>query len=73
MRGFDLAMQAASIVILDDRFDSIVKAVIWGRSVYDNCKKFIQFQMTVNLVALTLTLIGAFNPTHIPPLTAVQV
>jgi len=48
--GTAVAKQASDIIILDDNFVSIVKAVIWGRSVYDNIRKFLQFQLTVNLV-----------------------
>ncbi|BFU23149.1 plasma membrane calcium ion-transporting ATPase, putative [Entamoeba histolytica] len=59
LRGTDVAKQAADIVILDDNFNSIVKAVIWGRCVYDNIRKFIQFQVTVNIVALALCVIGS--------------
>jgi Ca2+-transporting ATPase len=71
IQGTDYAKQAASIVILDDNFATIVRSVMWGRSVYDNIKKFVQFQLTVNVVALTLTLIGAFSGDKVP-LTAVQ-
>jgi hypothetical protein len=53
------ARQASDIIILDDRFSSIVKAVMWGRSVYDNVQKFLQFQLTVNCVALTVTFFAA--------------
>ena len=55
LSGTDVAKEASDIVILDDKFSSIVKAVLWGRSVYDNIRKFLQFQLTVNVVALTLT------------------
>lgn len=51
--GAAVAKQASDIIILDDNFVSIVKAVIWGRSVYDNIRKFLQFQLTVNLVRAT--------------------
>jgi Ca2+ transporting ATPase len=44
---------------MDDNFNSIVKAVLWGRNIYDSIRKFIQFQLTVNLVAVAITLIGA--------------
>ena len=57
--GTEVARQAAAIILLDDNFSSIIKAVMWGRNVYDSIKKFIQFQLTVNIVAVTLTLIGA--------------
>lgn len=54
-----VAKEASDIVILDDNFSSIVKAVMWGRSVFDNIRKFLQFQLTVNIVALTLTFLSA--------------
>lgn len=59
LSGTQVAQKAADIVILDDRFSSIVKAVVWGRSVYDNVQKFLQFQLTVNAVALCLTFFAA--------------
>jgi magnesium-transporting ATPase (P-type) len=57
---------------MDDNFASIVKTVMWGRAVYDNIRKFVQFQLTVNCVALTLSLIAAFLDGLEKPLTAVQ-
>jgi len=57
--GTQVAKAAAEINILDDNFASIVKSVIWGRSVYDNIRKFLQFQLTINIVALAVSLIGA--------------
>lgn len=45
--------------MLDDNFNSIVKAVLWGRNIYDSIRKFIQFQITINIVAVLITLIGA--------------
>ena len=68
---FIVAKEASDIVILDDNFSSIVKAVIWGRSVFDNIRKFLQFQLTVNVVALTLTFISAIYGKE-PPLNAVM-
>merc|ERR1711997_234419 len=53
-------------------FASIEKTVMWGRSVYDNIRKFVQFQLTVNVTALTISLVGAFYPPWTNPLTAVQ-
>jgi Ca2+ transporting ATPase len=44
---------------MDDNFASIVKAVMWGRSIYDNIRKFLQFQLTVNVVALFTAFVGA--------------
>ncbi len=69
--GTQVAKDAADIIILDDNFASIVRAVMWGRSVYDSIRKFLQFQLTVNVVALTLVFTAACARFH-PPLTAVQ-
>lgn len=69
--GTDVAKAAAQIQILDDNFRSIVESVKWGRSVYDNIRKFVQFQLTINFVALALTLISALAGFD-TPLKAVQ-
>ena len=69
--GTKVAQSASDIVILDDKFSSIVKAIMWGRSVYDNIRKFLQFQLTVNVVALLLVFIGACAGFD-PPLNAVM-
>lgn len=58
--GTEVAKKAAHIVILDDNFKSIVLAVLWGRSVFNNIRKFLQFQLTVNIVALVIAFIGSF-------------
>jgi magnesium-transporting ATPase (P-type) len=71
LSGTDVAKQAADIVILDDNFASIVKAVLWGRSVYDNIRKFLQFQLTVNVVALAVTFFAAVVSGD-PPLNAIM-
>ena len=52
--GTEVAKEASDIVILDDNFASIVKAVVWGRSVYDSVRKFLQFQLTVNVVCVAV-------------------
>jgi len=57
--GTDVAKEAADIILLDDNFASIVKAAMWGRNIYDNIRKFIQFQFTVNIVATFTTLISS--------------
>ncbi|CAD8110921.1 unnamed protein product [Paramecium sonneborni] len=57
--GTEVARESASIILLDDNFSSIVKAVMWGRNIYDSIKKFLQFQLTVNVVAVTMTLISS--------------
>merc|ERR1719495_2193744 len=73
IQGTDVAKRASDIIIMDDNFANIVKTVMWGRSVYDNIRKFVQFQLTVNVVALTLALVAAFLDDSIAtPLTPVQ-
>jgi Ca2+ transporting ATPase len=57
--GTDVAKEASDIILTDDNFSSIVKAVKWGRNVYDSISKFLQFQLTVNLVAIFIAVIGA--------------
>ncbi len=57
--GTQVAKEAAAIMLLDDNFNSIVKAVLWGRNIYDSIRKFLQFQLTVNVVAVLITLVGA--------------
>mgnify|MGYP003402046426 FL=1 len=59
INGTEVARQASAIILLDDNFNSIVKAVMWGRNIYDSIRKFVQFQLTVNVVAVVLTLVGA--------------
>ncbi|KAF0696122.1 Aste57867_13098 [Aphanomyces stellatus] len=69
--GTDLAKEAADIIIMDDCFSSIKQSVLWGRCVYDNIRKFLQFQLTVNIVALSLTFLSALSG-FAPPLNAVM-
>lgn len=57
--GTEVAKEASDIILTDDNFSSIVKSVIWGRNVYDSISKFIQFQLTVNIVAVLISFIGA--------------
>lgn len=57
--GSEVAKDAAGIILLDDNFASIVTAIKWGRNIYDSVRKFIQFQLTVNIVALFMSLLGA--------------
>ena len=59
--GTDVAKEASDIVLGDDNFASIVKGVKWGRNFYDSVSKFIQFQLTVNVVTVTLVIISAFT------------
>jgi len=69
--GTDLAKEASDIIIMDDKFSSIRKAVLWGRCVYDNIRKFLQFQLTVNIVALIVTFVSAVSGNE-PPLNSVM-
>jgi Ca2+ transporting ATPase len=55
--GTAIAQEASDIILMDDNFNSIVKAVKWGRNVYDNVGKFLQFQLTVNVVAVVVCFI----------------
>ncbi|BDA43546.1 probable calcium-transporting ATPase 11, plasma membrane-t [Coccomyxa sp. Obi] len=64
--GTEVAKEAADIVILDDNFSSIVKSVLWGRSVFGNIRKFLQFQLTVNFVALVVAFIAAITTGETP-------
>ena len=69
--GTDAAKEAADIIITDDNFASIVRAVMWGRNVYDSVQKFLQFQLCVNICAITLAVVGAAVISK-SPLTAIQ-
>ena len=71
LSGTEIAKDASDIVIMDDKFSSIVQAVKWGRSVYENIRKFLQFQITINIVALVLTFFVSVESDHFP-LTPVQ-
>ncbi|CAN6870387.1 unnamed protein product [Brassica oleracea] len=69
--GTEVAKESSDIIILDDNFASVVKVVRWGRSVYANIQKFIQFQLTVNVAALIINVVAAISSGDVP-LTAVQ-
>lgn len=69
--GTSAAREASDIVLLDDSFQSIVNAVVWGRSLYLNIQRFILFQLTINVAALLIALLGPFLGVEIP-LTVIQ-
>ncbi|MFN4260402.1 MAG: HAD-IC family P-type ATPase [Gemmataceae bacterium] len=69
--GTEVAKEASKIVLLDDAFSTIVKAVHWGRSLYENIQRFIQFQLTINVSALTIAFLGPFFGIR-PPFTVLQ-
>lgn len=69
--GTLVARQAAGIILMDDNFKSIVTACKWGRNIYDSIRKFIQFQLTINIVALFMAFIGGAVIKE-SPLNAIQ-
>ncbi|XP_039834903.1 calcium-transporting ATPase 5, plasma membrane-type-like isoform X4 [Panicum virgatum] len=69
--GTEVAKESSDIIILDDDFTSVVKVVRWGRSVYANIQKFIQFQLTVNVAALVINVVAAMSSGDVP-LNAVE-
>ena len=69
--GTSVAKEASDITILDNSFTSISRAVMWGRSLYQNIQRFILFQLTINVAACLIVLIGAFLGTE-SPLTVTQ-
>ena len=69
--GTSVAKEASDITIIDNSFSSIGKAVMWGRSLYQNIQRFLLFQLTVNVTACFLVLFGAFMGTE-SPLTVTQ-
>lgn len=71
--GTEVAKEASAIILLDDNFSSTITALMWGRAVNDAVKKFLQFQITVNITAVILTFISAVsNSSNHSVLTAVQ-
>ena len=70
--GTSVAKDASDIVLMDDNFISIVKAVMWGRNVYDSIRKFLQFQLTVSFVACVVSFVSAVFLEE-SPLSPVQV
>jgi Ca2+-transporting ATPase len=69
--GTSVAKEASDITIIDNSFSSITRAVMWGRSLFQNIQRFILFQMTVNVAACIIVLIGAFTGEQ-SPLTVTQ-
>ncbi len=64
--GTSVAKEASDITLLDDSFNSIGTAVMWGRSLYKNIQRFIVFQLTINFVALLIVLLGSLIGTELP-------
>ena len=70
--GTNVAKEASDMTLLDDSFNSIARAVMWGRSLYKNLQRFIFFQLTVNVAALALSLFGSIVGQDLP-LTVTQI
>ncbi|EEY22033.1 plasma membrane calcium-transporting ATPase [Verticillium alfalfae VaMs.102] len=74
--GTEVAKEASAIILMDDNFNSIVKALMWGRAVNDAVKRFLQFQLTVNITAVVLTFVTSVSSNGgegaVSVLTAVQ-
>lgn len=71
--GTEVAKEASAIILMDDNFTSILTALMWGRSVNDAVRKFLQFQITVNITAVIVTFVSAVaNPDMRSVLTAIQ-
>ncbi|KAF7116581.1 hypothetical protein RHSIM_RhsimUnG0023300 [Rhododendron simsii] len=71
IQGTEVAKESSDIVILDDNFGSVATVLRWGRCVYTNIQKFIQFQLTVNVAALVINFVAAVSAGEVP-LSAVQ-
>jgi P-type Ca2+ transporter type 2C len=69
--GTEVAKEASKIVLLDDAFSTIVRAVHWGRALYENIQRFVVFQLTINLSALLIAFLGPFVGLK-PPFTVLQ-
>ena len=69
--GTEVAKEASDIVILDDNFKSISKAILFGRTIFKSIRKFIIFQLTVNICAVSLSIIGPFIGVE-TPVTVIQ-
>ncbi|NLM70753.1 MAG: calcium-translocating P-type ATPase, PMCA-type [Synergistaceae bacterium] len=70
-RGTAVAKEASDIILLDDSFTSIVNAIMWGRGLYQNIQRFILFQLTVNVSAMAIVLLGPVIGIELP-LTVIQ-
>ena len=69
--GCSVAKDAADMILINDNFEATMHAVMWGRNIYDNVRRFVQFQVTVNFSVLAVEFIGALTMGE-PPLSAVQ-
>jgi len=72
LSGTEVAKEASDIVLLDDNFKSIVRAVHWGRALYENIQKFIQFQLTINVSALATAFLSPLLNIFLVPLFGIR-
>ena len=72
LTGTEVAKEASKIVLLDDAFSTIVKAVHWGRALYENIQRFVQFQLTINVSALAIAMLCPLLFGFEPPFTVLQ-
>ena len=70
--GTEIAKEVGDIIILDDNFQSIEKAVLYGRTIYNNIKKFLKFQLNINISAVLISVIAPFTGVQ-NPLTILQI
>ena len=70
--GTEVAKEASKIVLLDDAFSTIVRAVHWGRALFENIQRFVQFQLTINVSALVIAFLAPFLGFGEPPFTVLQ-
>ena len=68
--GSSAAKDASDMILIDDDFSATMKAVMWGRNIFGNTRKFIQFQVTVNFSTLAVSLFGAIY-LGLPPINIV--
>ncbi|XP_044480622.1 calcium-transporting ATPase 12, plasma membrane-type-like [Mangifera indica] len=71
IQGTEVAKESSDIIIMDDNFTTVVTVLRWGRCVFNNIQKFLQFQLTVNVAALTINFVAAVSSGKVP-LSAVQ-
>ena len=72
LAGTEIAKEASKIILLDDNFGSIITALKWGRNIYLSIRKFLQFQLTINIVALTVCVVAGVSHMKEPPINAIQ-
>eukprot|EP00826_Nyctotherus_ovalis_P045829 TRINITY_DN5107_c0_g1_i3.p1 TRINITY_DN5107_c0_g1~~TRINITY_DN5107_c0_g1_i3.p1 ORF type:complete len:701 (-),score=233.66 TRINITY_DN5107_c0_g1_i3:128-2230(-) len=70
--GTEIAKEASKIILLDDNFNSIVTALKWGRNIFLNIRKFLQFQLSVNVTALSIAVVAGIAKFEEPPINAIQ-